>query len=57
MAVLRPTKPLETVRLMRQHWQQAAKGDFSQAEIDKAKAYLTGSYGYALPVLLKLPAI
>ena len=35
----------ETVRLMRQHWQQAAKGDFSQAEIDKAKAYLTGSYG------------
>ena len=35
----------ETVRLIRQHWQQAAKGDFSQAEIDKAKAYLTGSYG------------
>ena len=35
----------KTVRLMRQQWQKAAKGNFSQAELDKAKAYLTGSYG------------
>lgn len=33
----------EAVALLKQQWQRAAAGDITAAEVDKAKAYLTGS--------------
>lgn len=37
-------KVAEAINVVREQWARAASGDISQAEVDAAKTYLTGSY-------------